>query len=614
MIFSKQSLCIPALIVAGIVCTSMSWGKARQEPADQVALLVEDDVPFDSPAVTVWTDAAAEEGLHLLPIRDSNLRSSPHAYAALIIPDGVHRVADDALVSLIKKYVDDGGHLMLVYDVGTKDPRGFWAKERSRFSELAGIDYALYASLRDHTTQRAPVYAQPSVIDALNIPPGKAMVRPEVTARVNDDQSLTIVTYTYGAVNYPMFSTRGNYNGSVLMRSPAGVVAGSRPQGKGDVLFVNLPLGYVAQRTDGLLLHGFLQMFAKNVGLPTLAAVPDGVGGLVLNWHLDSNAAVKYFPMLDDLGFFQQGPYSIHLTAGPDRDAEGDRLGMDVPNNQKVQEWIRSVMQKGNKIGSHGGWIHNYFGANLNNEDKSFARYIEMNNRALQAVTGSPIVEYSAPVGNQPQWVTEWLQDHGFVAYYFTGNSGMAPTKSYREGVRADGAIWSFPILIMGTAASFEDMHASGVTESAVTDGLRGITDFVSRHRVSRLVYAHPPGVAFYQGALRSWLEKTKAESAAGRFHWYDMTEMAQFLTARQQVRWTATRTANSDWLVQADHPSDLEHQSWFLLKSRSDKPVVNSGQAAVSEDEERWIVVAGRGKRLSFSAHARKQDAPAKK
>ncbi len=78
------------------------------------------------------------------------------------------------------------------------------------------------------------------------------------------------------------------------------------------MLFVNLPVGYLEGDTDGLPLHAFLKYFAAQVlSLPYLLSVPDGVGGLVLNWHVDSNAAIKALQAMESWNILRQGPYSI---------------------------------------------------------------------------------------------------------------------------------------------------------------------------------------------------------------------------------------------------------------------------------------------------------------
>ena len=143
------------------------------------------------------------------------------------------------------------------------------------------------------------------------------------------------------------------------------------------MLFVNLPLGYLASRTDGLLLHSFLHFFGVHMlGLPYLASVPDGVGGLVFNWHVDARSSLKPLKMLADEGIFDRGKFSIHFTAGPDVDAFGDHKGLDVAHDPKTQKWIHYLLARGQEIGSHGGWIHNYFGDHINDTNESEFRKI----------------------------------------------------------------------------------------------------------------------------------------------------------------------------------------------------------------------------------------------
>src|SRR5205085_4401382 len=185
--------------------------------------------------------------------------------------------------------------------------------------------------------------------------------------------------------------------------------------------FVNLPIGYLEARTDGLLLHSFLRYFGlRMLAVPYLAAVPDGVGGLVFNWHVDARSSITPLHTLLATGVFDQGPFSIHITAGPDVDAFGDGKGLDIGHNPEGDRLIAEFQRRGHVIGSHGGWIHNYFGEHLSdNNEGEFATYLQQNMDVLQRVTGKPIFEYSAPVGNHPQWVTRWLERHGVLGEYF---------------------------------------------------------------------------------------------------------------------------------------------------------------------------------------------------
>ena len=301
----------------------------------------------------------------------------------------------------------------------------------------------------------------------------------------------------------------------------------------------------------------------------------------------------------------EQGPYSVHITAGPDAGKSGDRGGFDVDHNPVSQDLIRKYVGLGYEIGSHGGWIHDYFSAHVDTDDpKGLGKFLELNKNALERVTGKPVLEYSAPNGNQPTWVTHWLEAHGFVAYYFTGNTGMGPTQGYRNGEREAQNVWAFPILHLDRAAGFEEMRTEGYSDSEIESWLTAITDFVSEQRSVRLIYFHPPGILRYHDLVDRWLEQTGRLKADGRFRWYTMTELGNFLNARKQVKWRVTDNAGLI-TVEATHPQTLNHETWRLPASRFSEPKILMGSAKVIRDNNAWMIIAADGKDLRFEAEA---------
>lgn len=586
--------------------------------ADRLLLLIPDGTSLSDVRVQMWLDAASEEGLHLVAIHDSEFVRplfEDSACAGVILPDGVHRQASDAFLVDMRRYVAAGGKLMLVYDAGVLSPEGKYAPGRSRISDLAGVDYALYDTLKDKTTQWGNVTSDAGTFRRLEIPPGKfypfdaesAGFKPQ--AQTADSFEAHLRRYKYGDVSYPSFVTSGDYAGQVLLRSASTIVAGEHQYEKGSVLFVNLPLSYLKANTDGLPLHTFLKYFAEQtLALPHLLSVPDGVGGLVLNWHIDSNVAIRPLQeLLSWTALQEQGPYSIHITAGPDARTFGDHLGFDIDHNPVSAELIQHYVKLGSEIGSHGGWIHDYFARNVETGNPAdFEPLLELNKAALERVSGKPVVEYSAPSGAQPPWVTQWLDAHGFLAYYFTGNTGMGPTQGYRDGARESQRMWEFPILHLDRAAAFEEMHPEGYSDDEVERWLEAVTRFTASHRLVRLVYFHPPGILAYKQVVMKWLELTARLKADGQFRWYTMTEMANFLNSRKQVQWTISEERGVITL-DAAHLESLEHQAWQFPASRFAKPKVILGSADIKNEDEQWIVVAGKGTHLQIETELTK-------
>ncbi len=144
--------------------------------ADELILLVPDGASFSDPRVTVWLDAASEEGLHVIPMHDSAflrpLFGRPKC-AGVILPDSIHQQASDLLVGELRDYVANGGNLMLVFDAATKSIQGFYPSARSRLSDLAGVDYALYKNLGNATIRSGDVSSTIPLMKQLGVPPGK---------------------------------------------------------------------------------------------------------------------------------------------------------------------------------------------------------------------------------------------------------------------------------------------------------------------------------------------------------------------------------------------------------------------------------------------------------
>jgi len=612
----KPKLAVAMVLLMLTCAAAVLYRDNHRAPAslDTLLLLLPDSANDKDAQVQVWADAALEEGLHLQIVRDSALldpMSTLHS-AGLIIPDQVHRRANDALIGALQRYVEQGGKLMVVYDACTWDLHDRYADHGSRLSDLVGIDYALYARFGTASITTGNVWGTAAAMDLLAIPPGsyapakqkqeKSAVRKVdfgSNASSTEDRQF-LVGYLYGELDYPSFQTVGEFQGKTLLQSATGLVAGLSKHGAGSVLFVNLPLGYLTTRTDGMLLHSFLRYFSMHMlHLPILSPVPDGIGGVVMNLHIDAASALKPLAVLRNAGIFDYGPFSTDFTAGPDVDEFDDGHGLNLRGNAVAQSWVRFLHERGDEVGSHGGWIHNYFGKHLSetNED-SFRQYLQLNKQAIEAVVQGSVTEYSAPLGNHPEWVTQWLEQNGIVAYYFTGDAGMGPTRVYRDQGREGEKIWAFPILHFGQEASLEEMQMDSVPESEVKDWLLNISDFTSSLHLVRLVYSHPFGAARYLEALKPWFHHTEALAAARQFRWYTMSQMAKFLNTRQDVVWEVEDRGNHS-LLKASHPQTLEHQAWMLPDRQYDKPRVEDGSADIRDQDGYWIVAAGNCKHL---------------
>jgi len=583
-----------------------AWWSLDHDRGDRVVLIVPDSLPGEQAIyVNAMKDAGAEEGvpLEVMTATQFSQRSASQSarIRGVILPDTIHRRMGDAFVEHLLDYVSTGGQMMLVYDAGALNQHGDYPESGSRFSELAGVRMMEYGRLREALNRSITLHGQPEVFNALHVPPGRYQVEE------GSSTGRAVVTgYKYDALIYPSLATSGTFPGQKLMESDDGqIVAGVRQFGEGALLFVNLPLVYLKVRTDGILLHGLLRYFATELlALPNLSSVPEGVGGLTLNWHCDARICEPAMAKLLALGFFEQGPYSFHITAGPDQRVPGDKLGLDLPNNPAMQRTLRNLIAKGHQVGSHGGWMHDYFGNNLPDQNTpAFKEMLEKNKAAVEAVTGKSQTEYSAPQGRQPQWVTDWLSDTDVQSYYITANMGMGPTRTYHEGIR-DDTLWSFPVQNYGRVASVEEAFMQRIPEQEMTDWLENMVGFVSTQRTSRLVYFHPPGALVYPNALAGMLERAAEHARQGDFRWRTMTELAAFLNRRDGVRWTFRPDEDQPGrtVLHAEHDWTLEQLTWEFPKKHYGKPRIDQGTGVLRERDGVWQVVAGDVTQLTLS------------
>ena len=450
--------------------------------------------------------------------------------------------------------------------------------------------------------------------------------------------------YLLGNLKYASFVTRGAYSGTVLANSAeAGLVAGLNKVGRGQVLFVNLPLTKLkVERTDGLPMHGFLSYFVHNVlQMAQLSAVPDAIAGLTLNWHLDSFNAQLPTLRLERMGVFDEGPFSINMTTGPDAVQIGDGRGWDLDNNPIAQRILQRLADKGHALGSHGGWNHDYYGLNANETNSEyFLPYLEKNTESIQRAVSSPVRpymgfgstlpenlppallataqklkvltdrsfgpllrEYSPPVGNNPLWAMDWLDQQGVVAAYFAGHTGLGPTRQYREGQLRNPNMWVFPVTPYGRFATFEEFQTTRQSKAAVSDWYRSSVDFAVAHNTTRMIYMHPPGADAWADVVLDLLAHANSYGEH-KFRWYTMTRLADFMTSRRTVMWTEQRSRGGLSTFEIVHSSSLKEMVWLLPKSRyTELPVSKDRSMTVSDQGANWAVRAGNTRRASFTA-----------
>ena len=493
--------------------------------------------------LTAYASVLEEEGVafetidqHLLLAVDPT--SLADKVPAVIFPDGLCQRMPIGFEPWIADYLSAGGGIALIYDPAVKDSQDAYLAS-TFLKKFSAIDHIAISRLSANAYTSGEIrFVDQAAARICEIPYGKL------------DAALFLSGYQYGRLQYPVAHSE------IVLGSdtqPAPVVLAhavvndtenypaiaTRRYGKGLVFYVNLPLGYLKAHSDDLPLRSMLRFFLfRNLGIPHMMNVPFGKGGIVFNWHHDTNGDWPYLEQMIESGFFRSElKYSMHITAGDSDNQPGDGDGFDACG--QGERFVQLLKLYGT-IGSHGGWYHNWFAANI--ESEKFTKpeiedYIRKNNRCLESVTGEKISEYSAPNGAHPQpLMTQILSEMGIVAYYYTGDSGSAPNRSFFEGRMLSDRMVAFPVMPFSDMASLVELKTNHIAEPEVRRWLHRTVDYAMQNRTVRLLYSHPYDLfegssqQNYRVAFSSFLDYLEQAQAAGRIDIRPMSFFADFL------------------------------------------------------------------------------------
>ena len=224
---------------------------------------------------------------------------------------------------------------------------------------------------------------------------------------------------------------------------------------------------------------------------------------------------------------------SFHITAGPFRDRPNDKIGFDATG--KGRELVEKMMEYG-KIGSHGGWGHNWFAWELEDGRMSksdMKKYIKMNNEALEEITGYKITEYSAPKGVFPPVESvEVLKELGMNSFYYTGDAGSAPNRTFFNGKMLSEDIIAFPIMSFGKSASMKEFTDNNISQDAVSKYFKEFIAYLVENRAVRLFYLHSYDIpeSNYKEAAKTLMDGIEKNEHAGTLQTRTLTNIRAFL------------------------------------------------------------------------------------
>ena len=481
------------VLVLTFLCAGVTLGWA-QSPV-QVGLVYDAQSLAKTPyARETYTSVLEEEGVpHVWLTMAEVLQHPPRElltrFPSLIVPDALNVHMEPPMAERLRQYVHEGGNLAVIHDAGTRNQDGTFRIGGALLADVLGVAYLRYDTLRAAAYRLGRFrFKSPADARKFQVPPGKLV-------------GLDLSGYLYGALEYPQAAAAVTQpDVQVFAAAPDGVpLLTLRRVGSGQALWVNCPLSYLKANSDDTPMRIVLRTFLFDLApVPHLVNSPGGVGGMVVNWHVDSSLEHDYLAWFLHLGFARPTlRYEFDVTAGPDREKQGDRQGFDAAG--RGRKLLLRLPPYGD-IGAHGGWAHDWFAAGVTNgtlTDEQMAEAIRRNQVCLEQVIGKPVVTYAAPgEAHRPPFGTRTLERLGFCAYYTTADTGSPPNRTFFGKARLSAQVWAFPVTPMGRVASLEEMWNTHVRFSDIEKWHRELTDYLVEQRTIRLIYSHPYDLA----------------------------------------------------------------------------------------------------------------------
>lgn len=549
------------------------------------SVLQEEGVPFESIDVYQLSTLNVDDFVKRVPV--------------MILPDGILVHVPAQFGEWTKEYLSKGGNVAVIYDAGTRHQKGYFL-DRSVFADIVGLNYITFSTSGAQAFGHANIkFVSGEARDFFQVPMGKTL------------DGLVLSGYGYGALRYPVAENKpvrelpkkDIYAYAVKANNekfPAVVLTG---YAAGKVLYVDLPLGALKADSDDLPLRSALRTFLFDVGgIPHVMNVEDGKGGLVINWHIDYDEELTNLPRMIAKGYLRKSlKASLHITAGEFNDAPGDGSGFDACG--KGRTLTRELMEYG-KIGSHGGWAHNWFARNINDGrfgEKEIAYYIQKNNDCLKSITGYPIDEYSAPDGVHPQpATTKSLERFGEVAYYANSDTGSAPNRVFIDGKMVSSAVISFPIMPFGKSASFWEMQTLDHRSPAeMKEWFHNTLDYIVRHRTVRLIYSHPYNIKHYPAEIMDFINTADKMQKDNRLTARPMSDFARFFLRFLKTTYDFSEAANG-LAVSLTNSEGLAGITVAVPKAHYSPPS-EKGYAITEDGRYFYVTITGNETKNSF-------------
>ena len=186
---------------------------------------------------------------------------------------------------------------------------------------------------------------------------------------------------------------------------------------------------------------------------------------------------------------------------------------------------------------------------------------------------------------------TQILEDYGMVAYYYTGDIGSAPNRTFYEGKMVSEKVIAFPVMPFGKSASLWEMKDRDYkTEEEVLKWLYSIADYTEKNKTIRLMYSHPVDIEHFPNAVLSFINKIKNMKNNGKIYLESMTTFTEFFLRFLDTKYSFS-IDNDEMIVTLKNEDTLKDITIAIPKNKYAK-IENDVDIDSSEDDKYYYLV----------------------
>ncbi|MBI5043025.1 MAG: hypothetical protein HZC10_04175 [Nitrospirae bacterium] len=189
--------------------------------------------------------------------------------------------------------------------------------------------------------------------------------------------------------------------------------------------------------------------------------------------------------------------------------------------------------------------------------------------------------------------MTNILEGMNIGVYYYTGDTGSSPNRTFFDGKMVSDKVIAFPVMPFGSYAAIDEMGRDKKRSDEVKKWFIDTVDYVLKNRTVRLVYSHPRDVEQYKDAVKSFLDYVERLQKEEKIQMRAMSYFADFMHRFLKTKYTFEVDGGS-LRVFLDNPETLEGITLAIPRNRYKMP--SHGDFLIQQDDDYYYLTFREG------------------